>query len=200
MSDGAVLLAVCATYFAIVLAIGFAAYRHTGTTAEDYFLGSRTARTVVLFMALFGTNVTPFVLMGIPGLAYHHGVGVFGYNAAIIALGIPVSFYLIGYRAWVAARELKAITPAELYARRLGCVRAALRPTAFEGATSWVVVVVASLRVGHGMGGVSEATRAVMSEHPELLSKGDRPIFSPGSWASWALAISLTVIAFPHMM
>src|SRR5690606_30325777 len=120
MSDGAVLLAVCATYFAIVLAIGFAAYRHTGTTAEDYFLGGRTARTVVLFMALFGTNVTPFVLMGIPGLAYHHGVGVFGYNAAIIALGIPVSFYLIGYRAWVAARELKAITPAELYARRLG--------------------------------------------------------------------------------
>ena len=85
MSTGTTILLVCLAYLVVVAAIGAAAWRRTGTDAEDYFLGGRTARTVVLFMALFGTNVTPFVLMGIPGLAYHHVVGVFGLNAAIVA-------------------------------------------------------------------------------------------------------------------
>lgn len=67
-------------------------------------------------MALLGTNVTPFVLMGIPGLAYHHGVGVFGLNAAIVALGVPLTFWAIGYPAWLAARATNAVIPAELYA------------------------------------------------------------------------------------
>jgi SSS family solute:Na+ symporter len=56
---------------------------------------------------------------GVPGLAYHEGVGVFGYNAAIIALGIPLTFWLIGRPAWHAARRHGAITPAELYAKQL---------------------------------------------------------------------------------
>ncbi|MBX7082426.1 MAG: hypothetical protein K1X88_24685, partial [Nannocystaceae bacterium] len=58
------LLVPTAIYFAIVLLLGAAAARRTTTNAEDYFLGGRKARTVVLFMSLFGTNVTPFVLLG----------------------------------------------------------------------------------------------------------------------------------------
>ena len=72
-----------------------------------------------MFMALFGTNITPFLIMGISGLAYHHGYGVFGYTAAMAALIIPVAYYVIGYPAWIASRKLKAVTPAELLARRL---------------------------------------------------------------------------------
>jgi solute:Na+ symporter, SSS family len=259
MSDGQVLLAVCGTYFAIVLVIGAVASRHGGRGAEDYFLGGRTARTVVLFMALFGTNVTPFVLMGIPGLAYHHGVGVFGLNAAIVALGIPLSFYLIGFPAWRAAKQTGAITPAELYAVRLrspalgtvlfvaylaytlpyvvtsvlgvgiavdtlsrgmvsfelaaglilvitiaytvvGGMRATMWTNVFQGAVFLGFVVVAFVLVARGLGGFEAATQAVSRRAPELLVKGDRSMFRPASWASWALAISLTVIAFPHML
>lgn len=120
MSVGATLLTVCVVYFSVVVAIGTAAYRRTGEGTEEYFLGGRTARTVVLFMALLGTNVTPFLIMGIPGLSYHNGVGVFGFNAAMVALGIPWTFYAIGYPAWKAARRVGAITPAELFSERLG--------------------------------------------------------------------------------
>ena len=119
MTDGFIIATVVVVYFAIVAGIAFAASRRGTMDAEDYFLGGRSAKTLVLFMALLGTNVTPFVLMGIPGLAYHHGIGVFGLNAAIVALGIPLTFWMIGYPAWRAARETKAVTPAELYATRL---------------------------------------------------------------------------------
>ncbi len=259
MSEGATLAAVCGAYFLVVVAIGAAAYRRTDRSAEDYFLGGRTARTLVLFMALFGTNVTPFVLMGIPGLAYHHGVGVFGLNAAIVALGIPWTFYAIGGPAWAMARRLGSITPAELFAERLGSpalglvlfvafvaytlpylvtsvlgvglavstltkdavsfevaaalillvtigyttlggMRATMWTNVFQGAMFLGFVVVAFVAVAEGLGGLRAATEAVREAAPELLRKGDRPMFAPGAWGSWGLAISLTVIAFPHML
>jgi len=259
MTTGATLLVVCLVYLAIVVAIGAVAYRRTGTGTEEYFLGGRTARTVVLFMALLGTNVTPFVIMGIPGLAYHHGVGVFGLNAAIVALGIPWTFYAIGYPAWKAARRVGAITPAELFAVRLGSpavgvvlfiafvvytlpylvtsvlgvgiavstltrdavslevaaalilvvtigytamggMKATMWTNVFQGSVFVGFTVVAFFAVADGMGGLSAATEAVRAKAPELLSRGDRAIFAPGAWASWGLAISLTVIAFPHML
>lgn len=117
MSDFSVILTIVCVYFAVVLAIGLAAGRRNASTAEDYFLAGRSVKTVVLFMALVGTNISPFVLMGIPGLAYHRGIGVFGQNASIIVLGIPLSIYLIGLPSWRRARALGAVTPAELYAK-----------------------------------------------------------------------------------
>ncbi|MEZ4452246.1 MAG: hypothetical protein R3B09_22460 [Nannocystaceae bacterium] len=118
MSSLTILALVVVAYLAITLLIGWIAYRRTQASADDYFLGGRSARSWILFMALFGTNVTPFVLLGIPGIAYHHGIAVFGQNAAIIALGVPLTFYLIGYPAYLAARSIGAITPAELYTER----------------------------------------------------------------------------------
>ncbi|MBK6917300.1 MAG: sodium:solute symporter family protein [Deltaproteobacteria bacterium] len=246
-------------YFGVVLVVGAVAARATSANAEDFFLGSRSARTLVLFMALFGTNVTPFVLLGIPGLAYHEGVGVFGYNAAIVALGIPLSFWLIARPAWHEARRQGAISPAELYARKLGSpalgvvlfgaftiytlpymvtsvIGVALATEVFSGgaidgrlaalallvvtaiytavggmrATMWTNVVqgvvfmgfvlAAFVAIAAGLGGPAAATAAVLERAPSLLVLGDRPRFAAGAWGSWALAISLTVIAFPHML
>jgi len=255
----AVIGAVIAAYLVVVAVIGAVAARRTRANPEDYFLGGRAARTVVLFMALFGTNVTPFVLMGIPGIAYHDGVGVFGMNAAIVALGIPLTFWLIGEPARRAARNLGAITPAELYARRLdskavgvvmfalffaftvpymatavlgvglavdvlsdgtvpfaaaaagillvtlaytaaGGMRATMWTNVFQGATFLVFVVVAFFVITGRHGGVAALFEQVAAQAPALLVKGDRPAFAFGRWNSWALAISLTVIAFPHML
>ena len=107
-------------YVVLVLCVGIAATRRSSRSPEEYFLAGRKLGTLVLFMALFGTNATAFVLVGIPGLAYHEGVGVFGLNAAIVALGIPITFWAIGSPARHMALRLGALTPAELYARRFG--------------------------------------------------------------------------------
>jgi SSS family solute:Na+ symporter len=107
-----------AAYFAIVVALGVAASRSSSRSPEEYFLAGRGLGTVVLFMALFGTNTSSFVLVGIPAQSYLHGVGVFGLNAAVVALGIPLSFWAIGSPARRMAQRLGALTPAELFARR----------------------------------------------------------------------------------
>lgn len=259
MSPLLALTLVVAAYLAVTLVIGALAYRRTAGTPEDYFLGGRAARTFVLFMALFGTNITPFVLLGIPGLAYHHGVAVFGLNAAIVGLGIPLTFFLIGEPARRAARRLGAITPAELYAERLGSpavgvllflaffvytlpymvtavigagltaevltdnnlsfgaasalilgitiayttlggMRATMWTNVFQGATFLGFIVAAFVLIAGRLGGLHAATAAVAARVPHLLEKTTAGPFAPGPWASWALAISLTVIAFPHML
>ena len=110
-------------YFVVVGSIGIVASRRSLRSPEEYFLAGRGLGTAVLFMALFGTNCTSFVLIGIPGLAYGMGLGVFGLNAAIVALGVPLSFWLIGSPARSMAIRLEALTPAELYAKRLGSRR-----------------------------------------------------------------------------
>tara|TARA_B100000029_G_scaffold516253_2_gene628108 strand:- start:123403 stop:124887 length:1485 start_codon:yes stop_codon:yes gene_type:complete len=121
MDNETIILIVVLFYLAVVLSIGMLAFRRSKPTPEDYFLGGRLAKSIVLFMSLLGTNITPFLIMGISGLAYHHGYGVFGYTAAMAALIIPVAYYFIGYPAWIASKTLKALTPAELLARRLAC-------------------------------------------------------------------------------
>ncbi|MEM7481058.1 MAG: sodium:solute symporter family protein [Acidobacteriota bacterium] len=120
MSDPLVQLALAAAlYVSVVLVLGAIATRRAGRSPEEYFLAGRTLGPLVLFMALFGTNNTSFVLVGIPGLAYGLGIGVFGLNAPIVALGIPLTFWAIGSPARRLAAKLEALTPAELYAKHL---------------------------------------------------------------------------------
>ncbi|MEC7232811.1 MAG: hypothetical protein VXW31_07730, partial [Planctomycetota bacterium] len=113
-------LFILAAYVLAVLALGAVAARRAGRTPEDYFLAGSGLGTLVLFMALFGTNCTPFVLVGIPGRAYHDGAAVFGLNVPVIALGIPLTFWAVGLPARRIARRLGALTPAELYSKQLG--------------------------------------------------------------------------------
>ncbi len=105
-------------YLGALLLIGWLANRGASRTPDEYFLAGRKLGLIVLFMALFGTNATAFVLIGVPGLAYHDGIGVFSANAPIVALCTPLSFVLIGVPARRMAIRLGACTPAELYSRR----------------------------------------------------------------------------------
>ena len=107
-------------YAVLVLSVGLLATRTAGRSPEDYFLAGRRLGLVVLFMALFGTNATAFIFVGIPGRAYHDGIGIFSVNAPIVALFTPLTFYLVGVPARSMARRLGAVTPAELLAKRFG--------------------------------------------------------------------------------
>lgn len=260
MDDVTQVLLAAAVFGAVVLAIGFAAARGAGRSPDEYFLAGRTLGALVLFMALFGTNCSPFLLVGIPGQAYHDGVVVFSMNAPAIALVVPLSFFLVGRPARRMAARLGAVTPVELYARRLrsdgvawlmflaftaytipymitgveGLARTvaartegaiperataaailllALAYTALGGmrATAWTNVVqgafflafmvLALVFLIDRLGGFSTAVERIRANRPELLfADPQEPRFSTSWLLSYGLVISLTVIAFPHML
>lgn len=253
-------LVAIALYFGAMLAIGWRAERDTERSSRGYYLAGGGLGATALFFALFGTNCSPFVLMGIPGQSYHDGLAVFSLNAPIIALGIPLTFWLVGVPARAMALRLDALSPAELYAKRLDSRAAGLVLAAafvlytlpymvtglqgsgialarqFEGlldartgaaltlvvalaytlqggmrATAWtnvvqgalflVVMVAAGIAVVAALGGPAAAFERLASERPELaVLDQSKPRYAPAGFASYGLAITLTVVCFPHML
>lgn len=253
--------AVLVAYFVAMLCIGFVAERRARSrSAAEYYLAGRGLGPIALFFALFGTNCSPFVLLGIPGQSYHDGIGIFSLNAPILALGIPLTFWLIGVPARRMSANLGAISPAELIAKRLdsrlvgwvlfaaftaftlpylvtgvsGCAVAlahqfpdhvaprtgaaialsislgytllgGMRATAWtnvvQGALFLAIVLFASIAMIAALGGPTAAFSRLAAERPDLaVLDFARPRFEPRAFLSYSLAITLTVVCFPHML
>ncbi len=113
-----VLFAVFAVYLLILIAIGVASYRRGVSSAEDYFMAGRTFGSIVLFMSLFGTNVTAFALIGMPGISYHAGIGTFGFFGAMAAFVTPMAFILVGYPVWNIGKRHGYMTQPQMFGER----------------------------------------------------------------------------------
>ena len=247
-------------YFAAMLAIGWWAERGAEKSTRGYYLAGGGLGATALFFALFGTNCSPFVLMGIPGQSYHDGLAVFSLNAPIIALGIPLTFWLVGVPARAMALRLDALSPAELYAKRLdsraaglvlaaafvvftlpymvtgiqGCgialerqfdgalgaragavltlvvalaytLQGGMRATAWTNVVQGALFLLVMLAVGaallSALGGPQAAFERLAAERPDLaVLDSAKPRYAPPAFASYGLAITLTVVCFPHML
>ena len=247
-------------YFLAMIAIGWWAERKQERSTAGYYLAGRGLGATALFFALFGTNCSPFVLMGIPGQSYHDGLGILSLNAPIVALVIPLSFWLVGRPARSMGGRLGAISPAELYAKRLdspavgwtlliaftvftvpymvtgiqGCgialsrqfdgiisapagaaltlavalgytLLGGMRATAWtnvvQGALFLAVIVIVAVALFTEFGGVRAAFERLQAERPDLtVMDRTHPRYAPRAFASYELAITLTVVCFPHML
>lgn len=110
--------ATIALYFVVVIALGYAASRRSQMSTEEFFLASRSFGPVVLFVALFGSNVTAFGILGFPGMACREGIGVFGFFGAAAAFFTPLCFILIGYPIWRIGKRNGYTTQGEMFADR----------------------------------------------------------------------------------
>ena len=109
------------TYLGIVLYIGIFAFRKGKTSGEDYFLASRSLGQYVFLLALFGTNMTAFSILGASGLAYHRGIGVFGLLASASAFVIPLTIFFIGTRLWALGKKFGHMTQVQFLRDRWEC-------------------------------------------------------------------------------
>jgi len=82
----------------------------------------------------------------------------------------------------------------------LGGMRATAWTNVLQGALFMGFALVAFFMIASSLGGFEAAMASVRSENEALLTLPDRGLYRPPAWTSWSLAISLTVIAFPHML
>jgi sodium/proline symporter len=83
-------------YMAACLGLGFVAWRRTRSLG-DYLLGGRSLGSWVTALSAQASDMSGWLMMGLPGLAYASGL-----DAAWVALGLLLGTYL-NWR-WVAAR------------------------------------------------------------------------------------------------
>lgn len=147
MSQTALVLVGAVAFVLLMVLLGRAAAARTTTESESYFLADRGLRRFVLFAAIFGTNMTAFVMLGLPGVAYHGGISIWLILAGPLLFVMPLSFYF-GYRCWLVARKYGYITPVEFYRERFQSDGLAV--LMFIGFVGWTLPYVLTGVIGGG--------------------------------------------------
>jgi sodium/proline symporter len=88
MINTPVIVGTIVVYMAICLVLGFVAYRRTSSLA-DYILGGRSLGSWVTAFSAQASDMSGWLLMGLPGLAY-----LAGFDAVWLAAGLILGTYL----------------------------------------------------------------------------------------------------------
>ena len=86
-ADSVQILIAMIVYMIIVLGIGVYFTRRAQTNTENYFLGGRTLGPWVTAMSAEASDMSGWLLMGLPGVAYWCGVADAAWTAIGLALG-----------------------------------------------------------------------------------------------------------------
>ena len=113
-------LGVIVGYLLLALAVGLVAYRVSETTAEDYYLASRSLGTVVLLFTTFATLLSAFTFFGGPNLAFAAGPEWLIVMGTLDGVLFAVLWYVIGYKQWLIGARNGYVTLGEMLGDRFG--------------------------------------------------------------------------------
>ena len=95
-------------------------YRHSkGTsTSSDFYLGGRKLGPVVAAMSTEASDMSAYLLMGVPGLALFCGVAEAGWTAIGLAAGTYLNWLIVARRLRIYSAKLDAITVPDYLSKR----------------------------------------------------------------------------------
>ena len=110
-----ILAIVC--YLVGMLLIG---YRHSKGTknSSEFYLGGRRLGPITAAMSTEASDMSAYLLMGVPGLALFCGVAEAGWTAIGLAAGTYLNWLIVARRLRVYSARLDAITVPDFLARR----------------------------------------------------------------------------------
>ena len=74
-------------YLSCMLIIGAAFSRKSSSSSEDFYIGGRSLGPIVTAMSAEASDMSSWLLMGLPGLAYLAGIAEVGWTAIGLAIG-----------------------------------------------------------------------------------------------------------------
>ena len=81
-------------YLAAMLLVGFA-YSKTNNDSADFYLGGRKMGPLVTAMSAEASDMSSWLLMGMPGLAYLTGIASPGWTAIGLAVGTWLNWLIV---------------------------------------------------------------------------------------------------------
>lgn len=149
MSDQVIILAVVVLYFIIVIGIGYY-YYNKSESLSDYILGGRTLNPYVTALSAQASDMSSWLLMGLPGAIF-----LFGMGEVWIGIGLAVGSYLawlfVAKRLRVYSEKAKnSLTLSEFFENRFHDDKDRLRSVSAVIILVFFTVYVASGFVGAG--------------------------------------------------
>lgn len=105
-------------YMAAVIGIGLSFRSRANKDAESYFLGGRSLGPWVTAFSAEASDMSGYLLMGLPGLAYWTGLADAGWTCIGLALGTYVNFLLVSKRLRRYSIAVDAFTIPDFFSNR----------------------------------------------------------------------------------
>ncbi|MHB1150679.1 MAG: sodium/proline symporter PutP [Eubacteriales bacterium] len=113
-----ILIAMC-IYMAVVICIGIAFAKRANQNSENYFLGGRTLGPWVTAMSAEASDMSGWLLMGLPGVAYWLGLADAFWTAIGLAIGTYINWLIVAKRLRrYSVKSGNAITLPDFFSNR----------------------------------------------------------------------------------
>ena len=106
-----------AAYLLSVLFVGFY-YARKNESAADFYLGGRQLGPLVTAMSAEASDMSSYLLMGLPGLAYLSGVADVGWTAIGLAIGTYLNWLFTAKRLRIYTQLTKSFTLPQFFSNR----------------------------------------------------------------------------------
>ena len=103
------IIATIVIYLVGMLLVGFA-YSKSNEDSTDFYLGGRKMGPLVTAMSAEASDMSSWLLMGLPGLAYLTGIASPGWTAIGLAVGTWLNWLIVARRLRRYSANLDAIT------------------------------------------------------------------------------------------
>lgn len=107
-----------AAYMLLVISVCSLYARRANKNSDNYFLGGRSLGPWVSAMSAEASDMSGWLLMGLPGLAYWSGLASAGWTAIGLALGTYFNWLIVSRRLRVYSEKVEAVTLPEFFANR----------------------------------------------------------------------------------
>ena len=109
-----------ALYLVMTIGIGVVFSRRSASTTSEFYLGGRKLGPLVTAMSAEASDMSSYLLMGLPGLAYLAGVAEVSWTIIGLAVGTYLNFLLVSKRLRIYSEQLGSITVPDYFSRRYG--------------------------------------------------------------------------------
>ncbi len=104
-------------YLAMMLLVGFVSSKDTNDV-KDFYLGGRKLGPLVTAMSAEASDMSSYLLMGVPGLAYFSGIADAGWTAIGLIAGTYLNWLFTARRLRNYTEKLDAITIPDYFKKR----------------------------------------------------------------------------------
>lgn len=111
------IIATIVVYLLAMLAIGFV-FSKKNSNSEDFYLGGRKMGPLVTAMSAEASDMSSWLLMGMPGLAYLSGIAEPGWTAIGLGVGTWLNWLIVARKLRRYSANINAITVPEFYSKR----------------------------------------------------------------------------------
>lgn len=112
-----IILATIVLYLIMMLIIGFR-FSKKNNSANDFYLGGRKLGPLVTAMSAEASDMSSWLLMGLPGVAYLTGICDAFWTAAGLAIGTWVNWLIVSKKIRRYSNKIDAITIPDFFAKR----------------------------------------------------------------------------------